>query len=487
MTTLSLSSVLQLLDVSWILVFDMCHSRTNPIAEIFINRKDSDESLIRKMAAPLAVAGQLAHDNRFRSAYSLKISRTTPVLMTRLLSELRARFSSERFQEKYLSTPPLKRVETALTVQSAVLPRHGFSGTPSGVTDMRGEVGALLQIADLGISTVMTNIHVLLEDPVMKSTAHSVDPSRHAEDMRATCHMCVEAVIGHHLGLEPSLVEQLVAAHGIIARVALTDHEASVKACEAICMAVLRDEEFGACPIIERSFLKTFVVVARAAYIATAWQRRQLVLDRVRIPRGYQSALSAVNSAKSMRLDRDPVVEKQRLALRLLDTEMLSFLEEVPDMLSDTSELALDWKFGIRNLDAEDAGGATVLHMVAGDGQLRLLRALMAVGACTNRCDHLGRTPAHWAAMHGQQLALAALVARPPGEGGGDVDIPDTHGRSPRQLAVSNDCEVPVEHLRTWWTSSASISQKLGSAAFMDDGVWSALEDNLQRRKSCQA
>mmetsp|Transcript_114554 Transcript_114554/g.355752 ORF Transcript_114554/g.355752 Transcript_114554/m.355752 type:complete len:573 (-) Transcript_114554:31-1749(-) len=78
-----------------------------------------------------------------------RICKTTPLTATRLLCELRSKFTDRAFQEQYRalkreSRPGNKAHQEILSltfnVQSKVLPRYGFEATPKGLMEMRDEM-----------------------------------------------------------------------------------------------------------------------------------------------------------------------------------------------------------------------------------------------------------------------------------------------------------------------------------------------------------
>lgn len=79
----------------------------------------------------------------------------------------------------------------------------------------------------------------------------------------------------------------------------------------------------------------------------------------------------------------------------------------------------------------------------ARQGDVGLLRALMAAGADPNRADGAGTTPLMAAASTGRTAALAALA-----DAGADLDVRDRLGRSALDLALASGHDEAVRLLR---------------------------------------
>jgi uncharacterized protein len=80
-----------------------------------------------------------------------------------------------------------------------------------------------------------------------------------------------------------------------------------------------------------------------------------------------------------------------------------------------------------------DRLGRTPLHYAALDGDVGLIRQLLASGSNPDAADDNGWTPLHFAAQNNAAVAIAALLTA-----GAAVDARDAHGNTPLSTAVFN-------------------------------------------------
>jgi len=363
--------------------------------------------------------------------YGMLLRRATPVRMTRMLFELRTWYRADAFQEKYRALRRNTRgnedvVLFALTVQKMVLPKYGFSGDIEGVENMRREVGFIsFTLHDRVVEKLMIDIHQGLE--VLKPgeiTTLSADGSSQVER---------DIMNIYNQGFALTNLEKLVAAN-VVAAQSDTSHRGRSGSCMTTAVGLAIDVLLacqcarGARAWLAASGIAALGTVARELYAATVASRRRLVLGVVHRATGYPAASAAVALATSIKLDSDPEVAAQRLALLMLDVEVPRCLEA--QVYVDTYELASRWHAGERDLEAcEKEGGASLLHFASGDGNVELVRSLLAVGVRVDPRDHRGRTPAYWAATHGHGATFALLSAS-----GADIDMADAYHRTPRQI-----------------------------------------------------
>lgn len=86
-----------------------------------------------------------------------------------------------------------------------------------------------------------------------------------------------------------------------------------------------------------------------------------------------------------------------------------------------------------RGDQGRDRMGRTAVHYAALNGDVDVLRGLVAIGADPDAADGAGWTPLHFAAQAQNAQASAALLA-----GGATVDVPDRHGNTALWTAVFN-------------------------------------------------
>jgi ankyrin repeat protein len=93
------------------------------------------------------------------------------------------------------------------------------------------------------------------------------------------------------------------------------------------------------------------------------------------------------------------------------------------------------------DIDKQDNDGWTALSTVIASGWRALQRVelLLALGADTNLVTNYGKSACHLAIFHGRSVQLRALVAA-----GGDLDLPDKQGETPRTIAIRKEVHLPT-------------------------------------------
>ncbi|KAK7917534.1 Ankyrin repeat protein [Apiospora marii] len=142
-----------------------------------------------------------------------------------------------------------------------------------------------------------------------------------------------------------------------------------------------------------------------------------------------------------------PVITKSDEILRrkLLEHEVrLSYTVRLRTLLHNAASshdlvlLSLLLEGGVK-VDAQDATGATALHIAAryGDERVRdiLVKKLIQSGASPDACNNAGETALHVAAKYGSQYVARYLIAVSPSL----VHRADLLGRTPEAIAVSNN------------------------------------------------
>jgi len=374
----------------------------------------------------------------------MRVVRTTPQTMTRLLHGLRERFKEPAFQEGYRELPRGDaRVLMALTVQKVVLPLHGFSGDFQGVRNMRMEVGLHNTAGDQVVWKLMKDIHQLLD--VADAWHEDVLTLDFGNANRVEQE--VSLLYQHDFAL--TNLEKLVGAR-LAAACARGRGVGGLQGPAAVHAGFELFLEEHCAPGVSHALagagLGALASTARGLYAATGGPRRRLALGRLREAVGCQATRRAIGVAEMLRLGEEPSVAARRQALSTLDAQVLQCFQNQPEVNAAT--LAARWQRGDFELEATEEGGAVALHLAAGDGNLELICALLTLGARVDRRDRLERTPAHWAAACGHITVLAALAA-----GGADLKAADAHGRTPQGFVKAAGLERKAAELRGLFAS----------------------------------
>ncbi|XP_052812830.1 inversin-like isoform X2 [Mya arenaria] len=122
-------------------------------------------------------------------------------------------------------------------------------------------------------------------------------------------------------------------------------------------------------------------------------------------------------------------------------------------LILDTTPSVINW---------QDYEGRTALHLAVADGNIAVVKALVAVDNCNvSALDNMFRTPLHWAAVLGHSKIVSLLL-----DNHADYSSSDQNGATPLHYAAQNNFDDTVEV----FLSRATVTDETdveGRSAFM--------------------